>query len=442
MSEETAAGAREPTATAASGGGAHRARVATWAGAALLGVLIVGAVAFVWLRRAPTPPSLEEGERLMAARQFGQAERVAKALVDASPIDPRGLFLLASARAGLKDVKGTADALSRVPDWSVRKPEALYRAGLALRILNRGREAEESFLACLVRDPDGIYGLDSRVELLKLYALEERKDAFRAQAWETYDRIPPRGRLPILVMRMRVEFEQAKPEINTKQLQPMVEADPDDPEAAAGLASARDQASEEAAARTLFEKALAARPRDVELRERYLDLLYRMGDLAALKHGLAGREQGTEKRPRTAKFLAIADEKEGDLTAAARYYALATEADPLEPEYPYRLAQVLNRLGRKDEAAARLAEHTRRTEAKTALRKAWNDFADAFESVPSKITPELVLGMAHACETIGWRREATAWYREVLMLAPDNAQARAGVERLQAPAVSAEPRGS
>jgi tetratricopeptide (TPR) repeat protein len=125
----------------------------------------------------------------------------------------------------------------------------------------------------------------------------------------------------------------------------------------------------------------------------------------------------------------VAD-KDGDLAAAARAYEEASAADPAEPEYPYRLSQVLNRQGKSTEAKKWAVEHARRSQARSEIRKAWNEFADAFEASPPKLTPDLLLGMARASESAGWPREAAAWYREALRVSPDDTEARAGLERL------------
>src|SRR5579864_2496470 len=138
--------------------------------------MVLGIVVIVWgmsrIRRVA--PSLAEVEKLIAADRYAEAERLAEAVVAADLIDSRALFALARARAGSNDMKGVIAALSRVPDWSRRKPEALLRIGQAWRVLNRGRDSEKAFEACVALEPEGRkYAMDARIGLLKLYALEE-----------------------------------------------------------------------------------------------------------------------------------------------------------------------------------------------------------------------------------------------------------------------------
>src|SRR5438874_791422 len=81
----------------------------------------------------------------------------------------------------------------------IRKTEALFRAGQVLRALNRAREAEQAFRACIARDPDGKgYSMDARMELFRLFGMEDRRDAFLALIWDTYDRVAEPDRLPLL----------------------------------------------------------------------------------------------------------------------------------------------------------------------------------------------------------------------------------------------------
>src|SRR5262249_31326857 len=157
---------------------------------------------------------------------------------------------------------------------------------------------------------------------------------------------------------------------------------------------------------------------DPELRERYMDLLYRMGDMLRLKAVLSARTSGTDERPTMLKFLGIVAESEGNLPAAVEYQSRAVEADPTEPQHRHRLSLLLYRLHRKPEGDAQAAVRTRLDRAREELRQAWNAFATPFEADPTNVDPALIRGMAHASEACGWPREASAWYREALRRAP------------------------
>jgi Flp pilus assembly protein TadD len=300
--------------------------------------------------------------------------------------------------------------------------------------MNRGRDAERLYRACIAHDPSGqSYAMTAREWLAALLAMEERREAFRALAWEIYELVSEARRLRALTMRTRIEFEQTQPEINARSLEAYVRADPGDSDARAGLAAALDHKGEVHTAVPLYARAVAAKPTDLELLERYLDVLHRTGELETLKAALAARPVGAEGRAAIQKFLGIVAESSGDLKAAEAAYRKAVELDPNEPEYHHRHSLVLARLGRGDESAREAAIRARLRAGQAEVRKAWNQLADAYDVDPERISVELMLGMGRANEACGLTREAAAWYREVLFREPAHALARAALDRLEQP---------
>lgn len=406
----------------------RRRGLARWAVGSVSVVAAVVSISLAATRVRWSPATIERAEQLLADGNHRRAAEEAAAVLRGRPGEARALFALALARSGSEDWTGSVAALEAIPDWSSRKPEALFLQGQALRKLHRGRDAEAALRACIARDADA--GLNARLALLELLAMEERVEEFKRLVWEIHDRMPESDRLAVLTMRIRIEFEQSLPALNIASLRPMVAADPDDAHARAGLAAALDRDGKHAEARDLYAQALAKLPDDAELRERYLDLLHRRGDMAAWADVLANRPEGSETRPIMAKFLGMKAEADGDLVAAELAYARAAEADPSEPEYRHRRSLALFQLGRKAEANAQIAERTRLRDAREKLRLAWNAFATAFEADPASVTPDLVLDVARAFEVIGWSREAAGWFREALRRDPSHPEARAGLDRL------------
>jgi tetratricopeptide (TPR) repeat protein len=412
-----------------------------WALLALGTATILGGLAW-WLCAREPGPTLQRVQALIKAGRYAEAVKVAEVCLAKNPDDPRTLLALAKARGGMADYLGCAKVLERIPDWSIRKTEALYGTGMAYHEAHYGQRAEAAWRACIARDPDGQgYPIEARFELLQLLAMEGRAEAFKSLVWDTYEHLPSAKRLEALTMRLRFEFEQAEPKNDVAALKALVEADPSDTDARAGLAVALARAGQQTPAKEQMARALAERPDDIEIRERALDLLHAVGDFASLKNVLDNRPAAAAARPKIQKYLGILAEKANDLPAAERAFRRAVQADPDEPEYLHRLSLVLFRQGKKAEAEARAAERTRLQEARASLRKAWNTFADAFESDPRRVTAEHLLGMARAAEACGWRREAAACYREALARAPENEEARAGWERLSN-FLPANPKGS
>ena len=133
----------------------------------------------------------------------------------------------------------------------------------------------------------------------------------------------------------------------------------------------------------------------------------------------------------TLRAQGIERESRGDLEGALDAYTRAVAADPTEPEFHHRRAQVFLRLNRKAEAEAEAAERKRLREAHDDLRKAWDRLGDAWDRDPNRIEPTLLHGMARASERAGRGREAAAWFHQVLLRLPADQEAIAAVERLR-----------
>jgi tetratricopeptide (TPR) repeat protein len=398
------------------------------------GVLLALAVAGLgaWLAWSyANSPTLEAVETLLRRRKYDQAERAALAYLTWQRSDDRARFALARARAARNDYLGCIAALERVPAASPRRTEALFRAGQASQALGHGRDAERLYRACIARDPRGQDdAMNARISLMALLAMEERVEAFKALAWETYGVRPEAQCLPILNMMTRIDFEQTRPDINIPKLESLIRGDPSDSGAEGGLAAALDHQRETQKARDHYARALKLAPNDLELRERYLDLLHRMGEMETFEMVLAARPANAAARPRTQKFLGILAEAAGDLQAAEAAYRRGRDLDPLDPELHHRLSLVLFRLGRRDEASQEAAIRSQQRLARADMRRAWDRFADAYDTNPDQAGPELLLGMARASEASGFRREAVAWYSQTLVKDPKYREAREALGRL------------
>lgn len=358
-------------------------------------------------------PSLRLIDARIKDRQFERATRLAERLTRTDPRDPRVWYALARARAGAGDLEGSIEALRRIPDWSPRKADALFFEGKALLELKRGRQAESAFRACIEHDASGSgLGVNARLELLALYAMEERTDEFRQVFGDVYPRLDAADRLAVLTMRMRLDYEQTKPETNAENLRQFVASDPRDAHARAGYAAALDKGGRLDDARREYLRAVADAPDSIQIRERAIDLLHRQGDVDGVARLLSERGLGSDGRPEICKFLAMNAQSSGQVELEIQLLQQAAQLSPESPEYKHRLAQALIRDGRKDEAAQVAAERARLGEAREALRLAWNDFAIAYEADPQRIDADLLHKLAVACRSAGLEREAEAWSRE------------------------------
>ncbi len=408
MEPNAPAGAASPTPSTPTAARSTRRPRRVWLLLGVAGVTLAGlALAAPQLGWRWSTPTVAAIEARLAAKQYRSAVSDAQVLLRETPNDPRVLYDLARAHAGLGDSDRAVEALDKIPAWSLRKPEALFYEGKIRLAQKRSRDAERAFRACVAT---GAPSADNaRLELLAILAMEERFDAFKQAFWEVYPRLGEGDRLPVLTMRMRMEFEQVKPELNAESLRGYLDADPGDTDARAGLAAALDHSGDQPAALALYAQAVAERPDDVPLRERYLDLLNRAGESQTLRTVLASRPAGSDDRATIQRYLGIIAQTDNQLAEAEAAYRRSIAADPSVSETHHRLSQVLQRLGRRDEAAQEAAERDRINQARDTLRKAWNDLADTFENRPDELTADLLFGMARACGECGLTREADAW---------------------------------
>lgn len=387
--------------------------IATYAGGSLLMCAALAACVWAymtWWPAALTPAS--EIEAMLASGQYRAAERAAARWTREKPRDPAAWYTLARARAGLNDLEGTVEALRKIPDWSVRKGDARFFEGKAFLKMHKVRLAEEAFLDCIRREERGenvALAANARLELMALYAMQERWDAFKRTVWDVYARLVPSDRLATLTMRMRSEFEQTRPDLNIEALRLRVDADPDDVQSLAGLATAYDRASELGEAVRLLKQAVQKAPHDDAIWARYLDVLYRSGAIEELRTELARHPERAANSPEVHNLRGVLAQSSGDFEAAESAFRRALDLRPDVPEYHHRLGQVLLRLGKPEEAAHEAAERSRLIEAREALRLAWNDFADTNEKNPADVTAAQLRALARACAAASMTREADAW---------------------------------
>ena len=387
-------------------------RIVRWI---IVGALFLGFVAALailarssgWRFREPT---LERVDRLMEARRYDAAAREANDYLLAHRDDSIALYKLARAEAGAGRLGAAVAALRLIPEWSRLKPEALFFEGKCLMQLGRARESESAYLA--VGSTDSSIAPVALMELLALYGMEERRDDFRRIFWRIYPKLGPEDRVPLLAKRMQVEFEQVKPELNAESIRKILEADPRDPEAIAGLAATFKHADDLEKSAKTYAKALAQAPENLGIRARYLAVLHQQGDTEALRAVLDDRPSGAESNGAILKYLGILQQTDAQYAEAAESLRHARDLLPDDPEIHHRLAQVDVILGNREEAAAEAAERDRLNGGLSALRTAWDVFANTLESKPENVTREQLLDLADAAEVAGLRREAQAWRTE------------------------------
>ncbi len=199
---------------------------------------------------------------------------------------------LARMLAARGDLLGCARELHRVPYWSSRKSDAVFREAQAYLAADHARDAEAALLAILDDDPlhrpdPGVYH-DASQELLKIYAAEDRWEDAYGIIWKAY-RPRQRRRTGRWCSRCgsAASWSGWRRAETIKVLRRYIAADPADFEALRALAKAELALGERAEAVRDMEACLRARPEDPRAWRDYLTMLQTLGEQDAFDAAMA-----------------------------------------------------------------------------------------------------------------------------------------------------------
>lgn len=385
--------------------------------------LVAGLIGFnVWWYRRDTRPMADARtiDRWIARGEAARAESELRERLRRAPHDVEARMSLSRALAARGDMLGCARELEKVPYWSPRRPEALFRAAQAFLMLDRARDAEAALLALMDDDPlhppdPGIYH-DASQELLKIYAAEDRWDDAYPIIWKAFDHAAPPDRPRMLTMRIRCELERVSPVERVKILRKYVAADPADFEALRALADAELAVGQRAEAIRHIEECLRGRPEDARVWRDYLTMLQSMGERDAFREAIARVPKAAEGEPEIWMFRGQVKERDGDFEGAAADYRQALERNPNLLNAHYRLATIETRLGRRDRAAPHRKRWEELREAGVKLRQVDAEYRAAIQAAAAPEPKPTAIDdlkaatrrLGATCQALGWARAAEA----------------------------------
>jgi tetratricopeptide (TPR) repeat protein len=360
-------------------------------------------------------------EAWIGGREYDRAESALRERLRRAPHDVESRTTLARVLAARGDLVGCARELDRVPYWSPRKPEALFREAQAYLSADRARDAEAALLAILDDDPlhppdPGLYH-DASQELLKIYALEDRwEDAYEV-IWKAYDHAAPADQPLVLSMRIRSELERVAPTETAKVLRRYLAADPADFEALRALAKAELALGQRAEAVRDMEACLRGRPEDPRAWRDYLAMLESLGEQEAFDAALARVPRSAETVPEIWMFRGQVKERGGDSRAAAEDYRKALELNPNLTKAHYRLTMIEERQGHREQAAAHRKRWQELRDARGRLSQVSREYRAALDAAavpepkPSAVAElrAATRRLASTCAAMGWARAAEAY---------------------------------
>jgi tetratricopeptide (TPR) repeat protein len=389
-----------------------RRRVARWGFRSIVAAL-VGFNVWWFVRDTRPVPELDSVVRLIALRRYDESDRALGEHLRRSPRDGAARMLLAQSLGARGDLLGCAEQLHRVPDWWPRKREALYLEGESFLKVDRARDAEAAWRACVEDDPLHPAPPGPRRAaaegLIKLYAAQERWEEANEVAWRLFEAAAPADRPGLLILRLRTEVERIAPETRAARLRRYVAADPGDWTSRRGLARAELALGREAEAARQIRACLTARPDDLHAWCDWLEILERRGDVATLADAL-DRPPDSADDGRAWSFRGRVRQAQGDMTGALEAYRRAASLRPHDDQVLYRLALVERHIGSPERAESLLARSKSLRDARDQLFHALRAYSRAAAAGPPA-GPELAdetERLATLCEPLGLRPEAQA----------------------------------
>jgi tetratricopeptide (TPR) repeat protein len=371
-----------------------------------------------WAWDGRAAPDLQVIASWVATRQPEKAVRALRAFVRRSPFRGDARILLARLLAAQNDRRGCAEQLHSVPFWWPTKAEALYREGQAWLLVDRAQDAEAAYHAYLRVDPNHpvdkpFEGL-AEVELINLYALEERWEEARALIWRQYDRVRARGQDPheLLFMSLRTRLETAAPHVAAEVLRRYVASDLTDMQATRALARATQAVGQEEEATRLIQRCLAASPNDPLVWRDWLGLLKARSELDGMKAALSQAPPAVANA--LSKYRGLVDLQRGDFPGAVAAYRRGLEQQPFDSELHYGLSIIEYRLGRLEKAQYHRRMHESIRKARAILPDIFDQYVDAKQDGVPRQDPKvdaLIERIAELCRRLGWTTDAEAWSR-------------------------------
>jgi tetratricopeptide (TPR) repeat protein len=378
----------------------------------LVGVALLGLAG--WRIAADWEP-IPEVARLEALANRGDVEAAERGLlrvVERSPRHGDAWRTLARLRARRGDLRGCAEALAAIPTWWPDKRAAWFLEGQSWLGLNLARRAEAAWRACVEDDPHRPlapeYLNGAAKALVALYILQERLPEVHAVMEQVQIQSAPEERAAILGTRMRAETDRIEPREAVEILGRYVAADPEDGASRLARARALSALRRYDEADAVLDEWLRRHPGDPEGLVTRVRLLDERSDFEGLERAVAALPAGLDDDPYVVQARGVIAESRGELEAAEGAFRRALELAAFDAQAHFRLARVLRRLGRVEEAEAEQAAYRAIRAAREEVPGAINELA----GVGTRGGPEakaLYGRLAGICETVGWADLARAW---------------------------------
>ena len=370
-----------------------------------------------WLWGDWATPDRKAIDKLIARGRLDDAECALRQRLRWCLSDGEARMTLARLLVKRGDNLGGARQLHEVPRWWPGKPEASFLEAQAFKRVDRARDAEAAWRACIADDP--LHPTPPRLfagsaqELVALYVLEGRLVEARQTLWRAYDEASPVERPGVLAMRLRAELERVDHQEAMAKLRDYVEADPEDWNARRALALEEHANRDEAAADRDLDACLIARPDDPLHWRARLEILNERGDVDALRATIDRLPTTADVDAKVWMYRGLVRQWDNDRAGAFEALDRSARLAPDDPEILYKLGMAEKLVGRSAESGMHLGRSRQIHLAYSKLPQAYNEF---LEQTRRPIRDEVayrasIEQLAASCRQIGWEREAEAWLR-------------------------------
>lgn len=372
-----------------------------------------------WLWADWSPPAMRTIDAMIARGRLDEAERALERRLRWSSHDGDARMKLARLLVKRGENVAGARELHRVPFWWPSKGEASFLEGETFKLVNRAKEAEAAWKACIADDP--LHPVPPRMfhgaakDLVTLYLLEGRIDEARQVLWRAYDEATPEERPGVLATRVRLELERIDHNEAAGRLREYLAADPEDHEVTRALAVEEHAIGDEDSATRDIEACLRRRPDEPTTWRAWLEILNDRGDVEGFRSAIARLPSTTDGDARVWMYRGIEHQRDGDNAGALEDFRRSSKLAPFDAEILYKLGRTELALG----STVPGREHVARSRE---LYKAYEDLRDGYQSFleQARRSPRDDVGyrsaiekLATSCRALGWTREADAWLAQL-----------------------------
>jgi tetratricopeptide (TPR) repeat protein len=410
-----ASGARTASKAVASPG--RKGGITRWGARALTLALVVVNAWWIWGDRSPA--SMKAIDAMISRGRLAEAELALEQRLRWSAHDGDARMKLARLLVKRGEHLASARQLHEVPSWWPAKVEASFLEGETYKLLDRARDSEAAWKACIVDDP--FHPAPPRLfhgaakDLVALYVLEGRLDEARRVLGRAFEEATPEERSGVLLTRVRLELERIDHREAVERLRAYLAAEPGDPEARLALALEEHATGDEAAADLDLDACFRARPDDALAWRARLEILNDRGDADALREAVAKLPSTTAADARTWMYRGLVRQRDGDNAGALDAFRRSAGLAPDDPEVAYKLGLAEVAAGRATEGRRHLARSRQLYQAFEGLRDGYQEYLIQLRRTPrDEAAHRSAIGrMATNLRLLGWPREADAWLAQV-----------------------------